>query len=190
MEALLHQLLPRLVPGVIFQVHPFNGKQSLLKRLEERLRAYARWMSEDYRIFVIVDRDNEDCRALKRKLEELAATAGLVSRSAARGGRWQVVNRIAIEELEAWYFGDWRAVTEAFDRVSGDTPRRAPYRKSDEISGGTAEAFERILKGRGYFPEGLRKIEAVRSIGAYMDPGRNTSPSFIVFRDAVIEATI
>ena len=30
-----------------------------------------------------------------------------------REGAWQVVNRIAIEELQAWHFGDWEAARQA-----------------------------------------------------------------------------
>ena len=145
-------------------------------------------MPDDYRIVVIVDCDDADCRALKRRLEEVARNAGLLSRSRARGGSWRIVNRIAIEELEAWYFGDWEAVRRAYPRVSGTIPRRRQYRKPDAIRGGTWEAFERILKQGGYFRNGLRKTEAARAIAPHMDPARNRSPSFATLRDALAEA--
>jgi hypothetical protein len=32
-----------------------------------------------------------------------------------------VVNRLAIEELEAWYFGDWEAVRAAYQSSAGRT---------------------------------------------------------------------
>ena len=32
------------------------------------------------------------------------------------------LNRIAIEELEAWYFGDWRAVTDSVSACANEYP--------------------------------------------------------------------
>ena len=101
-----------------------------------------------------------------------------------------MVNRIAIEELEAWYFGDWKAVKSAYPRVSATVPNRAPYRNSDAIKGGTWEAFERILQNGGYFKNGLRKVEAARTIAAHLNPDCNRSHSFVKFRDALIEAMV
>ena len=102
-------------------------------------------------------------------------------------GHFTIVNRIAIEELEAWYFGDWEAVRTAYPRVSQNVSRRARFRNPDAIAGGTWEAFERTLQRHGYFKEGLRKIEAARSIAQYLDPASNTSRSFQVLRDALLE---
>jgi Domain of unknown function (DUF4276) len=121
-------------------------------------------------------------------LEQATLDAGLVSRSRASGGRYDVLNRIAIEELEAWYFGDWPAVRAAYPRVPSGVPRRARYRIPDAIAGGTWEAFERILQDAGYFPGGLPKIEAAQAIAPHTDPARNTSRSFQVFRDALLAA--
>jgi hypothetical protein len=138
---------------------------------------------------VVVDRDDDDCEALKSELENAARAAGLVTRSRARGPRWQLVNRIAVEELEAWYFGDWAAVRGAYSRVSATVPSQAGYRDPDAIHGGTWEAFERVMRRHGYFRGGLRKIEAADAIGARLDPTRCASLSFATFRDAVLEAT-
>jgi hypothetical protein len=89
-----------------------------------------------------------------------------------------------VEELEAWYFGDWSAVTAAYPRLSAGIPGRAQYRDPDAIAGGTREAFERVLQQGGYFQGGPRKIEAAQRIAPHMDPAR----SFQVFRDALLEA--
>jgi hypothetical protein len=189
MEAFLRALLPRLLPqDRTFEVRAFQGKTDLLAKLEGRLRGYAAWIPDDWRILVVVDRDDEDCHRLKRRLESAAHTAGLRSRSVAKDGRWQLVNRIAVEELEAWYFGDWAAVTAAYSRVSSTVPRRAGFRDPDGIAGGTWEAFERVMQGHGYFGGGLPKIEAARTIGAHVDPERSTSRSFRAFRTALAEA--
>ena len=99
-----------------------------------------------------------------------------------------MVDRIVVEELEAWYFGDWEAVRSAFPRVSSTVPNRRRYRHPDAVRGGTWEAFERVLQRHGYFRAGLREIEAARHIAPKIDPERNSSPSFATFRDALVEA--
>ena len=189
MEEFLRIVLPRVLPVACgFEVHPFRDKFNLLRNLESRLRGYARWLPDDWRIVVMVDRDNDACQEIKARLEAASAAAGLRTRSRAGGADWQVVNRIVIEELEAWYFGDWQAVRSAYPRVSGSVPGRAGYRDPDAIRGGTWEAFERILKKSRYFATGLRKIEAARAVAVHIDPERNRSESFKSFHAAVVEA--
>jgi hypothetical protein len=107
---------------------------------------------------------------------------------AAGGNTIHVVNRLAVEELEAWFFGDWQAVKAAYPKVSASVPEKQGYRDPDAIQGGTWEALEKVLKRHGYFQTGLRKIEAARSIAQHMVPERNRSKSFQVFRDAIFEA--
>src|SRR5436190_21133050 len=123
MEELLSVLLPRLLDRISFEIHPFQGKQALLQKLPHRLRAYAKWLAPSQRVVVVVDRDNDDCRTLKSKLDLMAEDAGLVAKSRAAGRPYGVINRLAIEELEAWYFGDWEAVCKAYPRVPTTVPR-------------------------------------------------------------------
>lgn len=189
MEAFLRTLLPRLLPqGRTFEAHAFQGKGDLLGKLEARLRGYAAWLPDDWRILVVVDRDDDDCRRLKQRLEGIASDAGLRLRSRAGAGHWQLVNRIAIEELEAWYFGDWAAVRAAYPRVPANAASRKGFRDPDAISGGTWEAFERVVQKTGYFKGGLAKIAAARAIGDHMDPSRSQSRSFQMFYSAIVEA--
>lgn len=189
MEAFLRTLLPRLLPqDRTFEVHPFQGKSDLLGKLDARLRGYVSWLPDDWRILVVVDRDDDDCRALKRRLEDIAKKTGLKTRRTSGTAPWQLVNRIAIEELESWYFGEWEGVRKAYPRVATTVPKRSKYRDPDAIAGGTWEAFERVLQEYGYFKSGLAKIEAARRIGACMNAERCRSKSFQVFRAALIEA--
>lgn len=189
MEAFLRGLLPRLLPADhSFDVHAFQGKPDLLGKLEARLRSYARWLPADCRLFVVVDRDDNDCHELKQRLESMAQRAGLLTRSRAGAMPWQLVNRIAIEELEAWYFGDWNAVRAEYPRVSANVPQRQGLRDPDAIVGGTWETFERTLQRHGYFKTGLVKIDLARRIAARIDPERNRSASFRVFHMALVEA--
>ena len=190
MEAALRALLPGAIGTRTFTIHSFQGKSDLLGKLPHRLCGYASWLPRDWRIFVVVDRDDDDCMALKAKLEQIAATAGLPSKTTAGATPYAVVNRLAIEELEAWFFGDWDAVRAAYRRVPRTIPAKAAFRNPDAIRGGTWEALERILRKAGYFRGGLRKIEAARTIAAYMNPDHNSSPSFRVFHQALVEATM
>lgn len=190
MEAFLRGLLPRLLPDShSFEVHAFQGKSDLLGKLEARLRSYARWLPADCRLFVVVDRDEDDCHELKQRLESAAERTGMLTRSRAGTTPWQVVNRIAIEELEAWYFGDWDAVRAEYPRVAANVPQRHGFRDPDAIVGGTWEALERTLQRHGYFKTGLAKIDMARRIAARIDPERNRSASFRAFHLALVEAT-
>lgn len=136
----------------------------------------------------MVDHDNDDCRALKARLERVAASAGLRTRTRSGDACWRVVNRIVIEELEAWYFGDWEAVQSAYPRVSPSVPRQARYRNPDAVRGGTSEAFERVMRRSRYFEAELDKVEAAQAIAPHMDPACNRSDSFQTFHAALIEA--
>jgi Domain of unknown function (DUF4276) len=178
MEAALRALLPTMVGDLSFQIYPHLCKDDLLQQLPKRLRGYASWLPSNYRILIVVDRDDDDCQELKRRLEGFAAESGLVTRSAAGGKRYQVVNRIVIEELEAWYFGDWEAVRAAYPRVSPTLPKQEKYRHPDAIVGGTWESFERVLQRAGYFKGGLPKVEVARQIAPHLNPARSRSSSF------------
>lgn len=193
MEAALRLLLPKVLGDLSFEIYPHQCKDELLLRLPQRLSGYGRrrksdaWFRDNCRIVVVIDRDDDDCAKLKRRMEKIANDAGLATRSNPKSGAYMVVNRLAIEELEAWYFGDWEAVRAAYPRASATIPLQVKYRNPDEIAGGTWEAFERVLKKAGYYSGGLRKVEAARAVAVHMQPPRNSSPSFCTFRDALLE---
>jgi hypothetical protein len=189
-EAALRSLVPQMVPPeVTFDVHAHQGKADLLDKLPGRLQGYRAWLPADWRIVVLIDQDQQDCRELKESLESAAHRVGLRTRATAAGQAIQVVNRLAVEELEAWFFGDVPALVAAYPGVSPNLGKQARYRKPDQIAGGTWEALQRVLQRAGYYPGGLPKIEVARLISLHMVPGRNTSKSFQVFRDALRELT-
>lgn len=189
MEVFLRKLLPRLLgEDATFNVYPSQGKGDLLSILPVRLKGYAAWLPAHWRVVVVLDRDEQECHELKRTMERIAANAGLRSRSSGADENWQVVTRIAIEELEAWYFGDWETVHATYPKVPKTIAEKASYRDPDSIRGGTWEAFERVLQKAGYFQSGLAKMEVARSLGERLDLTRNRSHSFAVFRDALLEA--
>lgn len=188
-EAALLTILPRLLPESEFQIIRFQGKQDMLRNLPVRLRGYSSWLPESWTILVLVDRDNDDCKELKGRLEAMARDAHLSTKSSVQTGvGFQVVLRIVIEELESWFFGDWEAVRTGYPRVPATTPNKERFRDPDGISGGTWEAMEQVLQRAGYYKSGLGKIELARTVAQYMDPMRNRSHSFQVFHEAITAA--
>ena len=188
MEAFLQTLMPRLLPDDrTFLIHPFQGKSDLLSKLRDRLAGYSKWLPPEWRIVVVLDRDDDDCVELKKQLEVTAAASHLHSKASGHTP-WRVVNRIAIEELEAWYFGSWSAVLTAYPRVPKTIPAKAAYRDPDAIAGGTWEAFERILARAGYFKAGLPKVDTARTLGALVDRASSSSASFRQFCAAIDDA--
>ena len=142
--------------------------------------------NEQLRVLVLIDRDNQDCRELKGQLERMAGDAGLVTKSRAGvDAQFEVANRIVVEELEAWFFGDVVALCDAYDRLSNSLARKRRYRDPDDIAGGTWEALHREMKRVGYYREHFPKIEVARRVSKFMDPARNRSASFQAFREAV-----
>ncbi len=170
MDAALAALVPAIVPGHTFVTHIHQGKPDLLKKLESRLRGYSRLRWPNLRLVVLLDRDQQDCIELKTRLTDTCSAAGA-----------DALCRIAVEELEAWFFGDVEALRSAYPEVPRNLANRAPFRDPDAIAGGTAEALARVLRQAGYYRAGMPKVEVARRVAAHMDPGRNRSRSFQVF---------
>lgn len=185
----LNVLVAKLLRGAdTFRIHPFAGKPDLLKSLPHRLAGYKAWLPEDWRIITLVDCDKENCGVLKAKIEDCAHSAGLQTKSAAMDKKhYQMLNRIAVEELEAWFFGDVEALTSAYPRIPSTLAEKRKYRNSDAITGGTWEALEKVLQTAGHYPAGMPKIEVARNVSQHMNPDRNRSPSFRVFINAIRE---
>jgi len=178
-EAFLQGILPKLLPdGTTWNFIVFQGKSDLLANLESRLKAYKKWIPADYRLVVLVDEDREDCSQLKARLETAASNVGLATKSKPSGGAFFVLNRIAVEELEAWFLGDAAALCAAYPGVPSTFHKRAGLRDPDAIQGGTWEALERLLQKAGYFNAGVPKIEVAREMGTRVEPAQNRSVSF------------
>lgn len=187
-EAALKNLVPKICGEEIsFNIHAFRSKSDMLNKLPKRLKGYSNYLQPNWRLVVLIDEDREDCIQLKEKLNKFAVNAGLSVKSYSNGSRFQVLNRLIVEELEAWFFGDVEAIHLAYERVSLDLGTKSAYRDPDAIRGGTWEAMERELQRAGYYKSGLAKIKAARDISMKMDPSRNRSKSFRVFQKGLIE---
>ncbi len=178
MKIALQNLVPKIIGNdITFEVRDLRSKQELLKNLESRLKAYSKLrISRDFRIVVIVDEDRQNCMHLKNLLVEAANAAGVQDIT---------LNRIVVEELEAWYFGDVQALKRVYPRLPDSLGEQKTYRNPDTISGGTWEALDRLLVKHGY-RAGLLKLEAAAQISSVMDPWINKSKSFQVFRDGLL----
>ncbi|GAB1544307.1 DUF4276 family protein [Scytonema sp. NUACC21] len=189
MKEALQNLLPKILGDTnTFDIHPYQGKHNLLSKLPQRLKGYKSWLPDDYRIVVLVDEDREDCKDLKNKLEKIALDVGFSTKNSVDiGQKFQVLNRIAIEELEAWFFGDIDALTNAYPKVSSYIENHAKYRDPDAITGGTWEALEKVLQRSGYHQGGLEKTRAAREISLHMNPSNNRSKSFQIFYDGLLK---
>jgi len=189
LESALTQLLPKILPSTVSsKIHAFRGKPDLLAKLPDRLKGYQAWLPPDWKIVILIDKDREDCLELKEKLEIMAISSGLITKSSCQKDKsFQVLNRIVVEELEAWFFGDVQAIRQAYPKVSANLANQQPYRDPDAIKGGTAEALERVLKKAGYHPGGLEKNKASSEISQYMNPESNRSKSFQVFYQGLLE---
>lgn len=186
-DALLRPFTGRWIghDGLRVAVRRFRGKPDLLGKLDQRLAGYAdlRHGGDDVRVAVLVDCDDDECRALKRRLEDSARSAGLITRCSA-AGRFHAITRIAVRELENWYFGDWHAAQKAFPKLSANPP--GTYRGNPDVAGGkTSEAFARALRNAGI--RNSSKPDWARRIGPHMKPDANRSPSLRAFVDGVRE---
>ena len=188
MEAALREFMPGVLQGrAHWKAINMRSKGKLLKDLPARLRGYRKRIDkgESLKVIVLVDSDGGDCEKLKRQLESIARDAGLVTRTASGGqGEFQVITRIVIEELEAWFIGDVDALKAAFTSLrSASFP--GDFRNPD--NGGTWERLHRFLKRHGIYQNSYPKIEAARRIAKHMEPSRNRSRSFQCFLRGVEE---
>ena len=150
------------------------------------MKIYRQWIPDDWRIILLIDEDRENCHELKAYLEEVAGEAGFVTKSSAAPNEdFQVVNRLAIEELEAWFFGDVKALHTAYPRIPKTLQYQRKYRNPDAIQGGTYEALERLLIQQNYFRERIPKPTVAQNIAQHMEPSRNRSKSFQVFVEGI-----
>ena len=153
----------------------------MLKDLPKRLKG-EQWIPDNWRIIVLIDEDRRDCHELKAYLERAAREVGFVTKSSAAPNEYfQIVNRIAVEELEAWFFGDVDALHAAYPRIPENLQSKAKYRNPDAIRGGTSEALGRLLIQKNYYTKRIPKPTVAQNIAQHMEPSRNRSKSFQVF---------
>lgn len=186
MEVALENIAPKIIKGrATFRIINYRSKSGLLKNIPSRLRGYHsrfRNPNENMRIIIIIDEDRSSCHELKTRLEDHAKKSGLYTKTSPdSNGFYSVVNRIVVEELEAWFFGDNEALKKSYPRLPKNLHLKSRYRNPDSIKGGTWEALNRELKKAGYYKSYFPKMEVAKKISSAMCPSRNRSKSFQVF---------
>lgn len=160
MKYFLDGILPRILPeNVTFLTIPHEGKSDLQKSIPIKLRG---WKQGDTKFVIVQDQDANDCRDLKQKLVELCTPY-----------QREVLVRIACHELEAWYFGDLDAVSEAYGKNLRKLKKKKSYRIPDDIISPKKE-LKRILPT-------LQQISGAKKIAPYIDIEGNRSVSFQMF---------
>lgn len=189
-KAALDALLPKLLlQHVTWWCHFHRGKTDLLQRLPGRLKTYTRQLvaQPDLRVIILMDADT-DCRRRKAELERIVADAGLLTKATATAGQpFYIITRLAVQELEAWFFGDREAIQAAYPRVRPQHFSGLPH-DPDTIAD-TWENLLRVLQKGGYYPHlsKLPKIETAETIAPHLDIVANKSPSFQYFCQSLIQ---
>jgi len=195
-EAFINGYLPRVIPDdVHIDVKVFQSKQSLLKSLPKRLSAYAKDIlpnmeraGEKAKLIILTDKHGQDCKKLKRELEQKAASSSLVTKTVNHTS-FAVVNRIVCHELESWYLGDLAAVEKAYPGVPRRQQNKTKFRDPDRLANAKVE-FEKLIQKAGRHGGGLEKIQAAREMAPMMDTNvkNNKSKSFVNFIKGVVAA--
>lgn len=162
---------------------PNKNDQTLLHNLPSKLRAYGLENRDDVVVIILVDLDDRpDCREFKNKLVSLLEHCKM---------RPNTLFRIAIEELEAWYFGDHEAISQAYPKMKQSTYEK--YIQDSQC--GTWEKLAEVI-----FPGGMKELVKhgkrskkileqkriwAKNICPYIDVETNKSPSFKKFRDGI-----
>lgn len=197
-EKLLEAVLPKLLgeQGKLhsWRVHAYKGigripknlnmggdpaKRILLDQLPKLLRGYGKTPGIDA-VVVVLDSDQRDCVDFLGELKALAAGCNPAPHT---------LFRIAIEEMEAWYFGDQQALTAAYPKAKSEVLKR--YRQ-DSVCGTWELLADAIypggsaaIKKAGWPLPGQVKHEWAEKIGPLLEPDRNVSPSFGKLRDGL-----
>jgi len=152
-------ILPKLLPEHIsprFVV--FKGKQDLEKRLPIRLRA---WQHPNTLFIVMRDQDSGDCTVIKQ---------GLVKKCI-DSGKPDTLVRVACRELESFYLGDLKAVSQAIGPANIETlQNKAKFRTPDKLASPSQELKK--------LAPPYQKVSGSRVIGPMLDLDNNKSKSF------------
>ncbi|MNV55622.1 hypothetical protein D3C71_1478610 [compost metagenome] len=196
------KLVETLLPSVIgnqgahhtWRVHSYRGigrlptgltaksdpaKRALLDQLPRLLTGYGKTPGIDA-VVVVLDSDRRDCKAFLNELKALLQKCQPTPNT---------LFRLAIEEMEAWFFGDRRALLQAYPRAKKDVLARY---QQDSVCGTWELLADAIhaggsasIKKAGWPLPGQIKHSWVEQIGPLMDVEKNDSPSFCEFRDGL-----
>lgn len=194
LEALLPRLLGPLGQPHSWRVHGYKGigtvppglggvgdpsKRILLQQLPRLLRGYGKTNGIDA-VVVVLDTDRRDCRTVLAELQGVLDQCDPAPKT---------IFRLAIEEIEAWYFGDQSALLKAYPRADKKVLKKY---QQDSVCGTWESLADAIHPGgsksllkTGWPAPGQAKCVWAEKIGPLLDPDNNRSPSFCKLRDRV-----
>lgn len=159
----------------------FNPRdKTLLGQLPAKLKVYSKTLDQDAIVVLLVDLDNQDETAFRLQLDALVASIA---------PRPNVMICLAIEETEAWYLGDQKALFKAFPEARIRQPlidayiQDAPCNTWELLVRITLDKDPSSLCKRGRCEAGEFKCQLAKAISPHMDVEANLSPSFQAFRD-------
>ena len=160
-------VLPQILPQDIrFRILVHQGKNDLEHALMKKIASLSK--IEGSKILITMDQDNNDCKQLKQKLENLIKEKCICN--------YKI--RIVCKELESWLLGDLSAIEKAFPRFKRELyAEKAQIRDVDKIREKPTDFLLRIIpdfKDR----EKLPKLEFSKKIAPFMDIKKNNSKSF------------
>lgn len=197
-ELLLKELLPKLFgkqsESHSWRLHSYKGigrvpkgltkagdpaNRILLDQLRRILRGYGQTYGIDA-VVVILDVDRRNCVEFLAELQAIAANCEPAPNT---------LFRLAIEEMEAWYFGDIAALKAAYPKAKADVIGRYVQDSicdtwetlADAIYPGGSAAIKKI----GWPLPGQMKCKWATEIGPLMDAEVNNSISFCKLRDGI-----
>lgn len=186
--ALLDAWIPRALPQHQHRCYPHKGKgklpldingrpnplkEGLLDQLPWKLRAFGRSLSpQTDRVVVLVDADDDDCSELRLRIEDMLTRCE---------PRPTVAVRIAVEETEAFYLGDRKAIRDAFGNYRSSALRNYTQ---DSICG-TWEIFQRAIGDRINSKKTWAEMMGKTLSTITSGPASNKSRSFIGFYRAI-----
>lgn len=169
--------ISRIPPGLKASTDP--AKRMLLDQLPRLLRGYGKTPGIDA-VIVVLDSDRRDCVAFLTELRSLVSALEQAP---------QTLFRLAIEEVEAWYLGDRKALVAAYPRAK---QRALENYVQDSVCGTWEVLADAIypggaaaIKKAGWPLPGQLKHEWAEHIGPLMDIENNASPSFCKLRDGL-----
>lgn len=169
LEIILPEILPiDMVLGVNCFLRPHQGKQDLKKSIPRKVRVFSNYHMPT-KIVVVHDQDSNDCIQLKSELTAICNA----------NGDCPVLIRIACRELENWYLGDMKAISQVYP---GFKPKTHRYKSKFRIVDNTFGSVEL----EAMIPS-FQKSYASRNIPHYIELDKNKSVSFQHFKNGLVK---
>jgi len=195
---MVESLLPKVIGAYenphTWRIHSYKGsgkipkglvatgdpaKRALLNQLPRLLAGYGKTTGIDA-VVVVLDSDSRDCKAFLAELTRILTHCNPAP---------NILFRLAIEEMEAWFLGDRQALLKAYPKAKNDILNRYTQ---DSVCGTWELLANTIYPGglaaiqkQGWPLPGQVKHEWAKQITQHMNVECNASPSFVKFRDGL-----